>query len=76
MCLHLVRRGRNAGQRGDESLVYADAPQEDAFVQELVVVVQQDRRAVYWGKSNGRNTNLRAIIQPVRWLRTGEDAAH
>lgn len=70
-CLHLVGRGRNAGERGDEPLVYADAPQEDAFVQELVVIVQQDRRAIYRGKSNSRNTNLRAIIKPVRWLRSG-----
>lgn len=66
-CLHLVR---NAGECGDEPLVYADAPQEDAFVQEFVVVVQQDWRAVYWGKSNSRNTNLKAIIKPITWLRS------
>lgn len=70
-CLHLVRGGRNAGECSNEPLVYADAPQEDAFIQELVVIVQQDRRVVYWGKSNSRNTNLKAIIKPITWLRTG-----
>lgn len=68
--LHLPGRGRNTGEHGNEPLVYADAPQEDAFVQELIVIVQQDRRAVYRGKSNSRNTNLKARIKPITWLRT------
>lgn len=69
--LHLVGRGRNAGERGDEALVYADAPQEDAFVQELVVIMQQDRREVYRRKPNSRNANLKARIKPITRLRTG-----
>lgn len=70
-CLRLVRRGGDAGERGDEPLVYADAPQEDAFVQKLVVVVQQDRRAVYGGKPNSRYTDLKAVIEPITRLQTG-----
>lgn len=65
MCLRLARTGGNAGERSDEPLVYADAPQEDSFIQELVVVVQQDRRAVYGGKSDRRDANLKAIIKPL-----------
>lgn len=68
--LHLIGRGRDAGERGDEPLVYADAPQEDAFVQKLVVVVQQDGRAVDGGKPNSGYTNLKALIKPMTWLRT------
>lgn len=70
-CLHLVRRGRNAGKCGDEPLIYADASQEDPLVEELIVIVQQDRRVVHWRKSNSRNANLKVIIKCTTWLRMG-----
>lgn len=41
------------------------------FVQELVVIVQEDWRVVYRGKSNSRDANLKARIKPITWLRTG-----
>lgn len=62
--------GRNAGQLGNQPLVYADAPQEDLLVQELVVVMQQDRRAVHRGKSDGRDANLKAVTKPITWHKT------
>lgn len=65
--LRFTGTGRNTGQLGDQPLVYADAPQEDLLVQELVVVMQQDRRVVHRGKSNSRDANLEAMTEPIRW---------
>lgn len=68
--LRFTGTGRNAGQLGDQPLVDADAPQEDLLVQELVVVVQQDRRVVHRGKSDGRDANLKAMTQLITWHKT------
>ena len=38
-----------------------DALEEDVLVDELVVVVKEDGRAVEGGEPNGRNTNLMVI---------------
>ena len=38
-----------------------DALEEDVLVDELVVVVEEDRGAVEGGEPNGRNTNLMVI---------------
>lgn len=68
--LRFTGTGRNAGQLGDQPLVYADAPQEDLLVQELVVVMQQDGRVVHGGKSDGRDANLKTMTKPITWHKT------
>ena len=39
-----------------------DASEEDGLVEELVVVVEENRGVVHWGEPNGGDTNL-GIIQ-------------
>lgn len=70
MCLSLIRTGRNAGKIWYEPLIYTDAFQEDLLIQELVVVVQEDRRPVHWGKADCRDAHLEAINITIMWHRT------
>ena len=52
----LSRQVRKIGNHVNEDV---DALEEDGLVDELVVVVEEDRGAVEGGEPNGRHPNLR-----------------
>ena len=54
--LVLSRQARKIGNHVNEDV---DALEEDGLVDELVVVVEEDRGAVEGGETNGRHPNLR-----------------
>lgn len=58
LVLSLIGTGGDAGEGWDEPLIHTDSLQENTLVQELVVVVEQDRSPVHRGEPDSWEPNL------------------